>query len=258
MSWKYPKRPIRGTHVVAIDAINENLLTVSEESSGYLNEHNFKGLGLDKTGELLKASDPSELIATRQGQGTSGGDKLPEDIAYRIHYNYVAGTNPNNKNGTNWVFLDGTDFFQTVNQTGMVLRGNFRGSLVWICASFTLHSHQVPAPLFYDVIGKQKGFGFNVGILVDGAIVPESIVGSTDITQENFMTGTNDPKGGGGINGARNAVVVDAVVYVPPGAHTFEIGIQDIRGSNYRVRDGSKVNKVAVSTCEFFALEMMR
>ncbi len=279
MAWKYMKRPIKGEYVADIDALNENFLVIAEESAGYLNEHNLEGPGLDAAGTELRVSEIEQLVSTRTGLSTPsiGGvirsNKLPEDIAYRLHYTVPSKSRkPNDVAASNWTDYAANDFFVTKAVPGFSMRRTFVGGVVWICCSFTLHSHNAPA--FDDLTefradaAEKKGFGFNIAIEIDGAIVPESLVGTGDITQENFMDqnqtkiggsgsdagGLNTkPKGGGGVNGARNAIVVDAVVPLSPGVHTIRLAIQDIRGSNARISN----NKVKVSTIEFFALEML-
>ena len=260
MAWKYPKRPIKGTYVADIDAINENFLTVIEESTGYLNEHNFQASGLDADGNLLAVTEPEQLIALRQAVVPVSGrsNQLPEDIGHILHYSRQVGPSPDT-NGSDWTEVSGTDFYQTFDGDGFKITANFKGSLVWICASFTIHTHDIPRrALSTWATGGQfpttKAYGLNMGLMLDGALIPESLVGSGDITQENFRDDNNEYKGGGGINGGRNAIVLDAVVYIPPGNHTIEIGVQDLRGA---LAEGA-YNKLNISTSELFALELVR
>ena len=256
MSWKYPKFPLKDTYVIDIDPINENFLSVVEETSSYLNEHNFKSW------------NSADLLFARAD--------LPKDIGMRLIYSREEGTDPTNVDGTNWSRFTPLDFYQTKAKKGFSLNARFRGGKVWICGSFTLHTHPVPRTLYphmnsdarsNSTNGKQKGFGFNVAIEVDGAIIGESLVGSGDLTIENNVNKsvvvddstapvpiTFFPVGGGGINGAMNSVVVDAVIDLSPGPHTIRIAIMDILASN-----GVAANRPTyVSTSELFALELTR
>jgi len=256
MSWKYPKFPLKDTYVIDIDPINENFLSVVEETSSYLNEHNFKSW------------NSADLLFARAA--------LPKDIGMRLIYSREQGTDPTNLDGTNWTKFRALDFYQTKSKTGFSLSARFRGGKVWICGSFTLHTHPVPRTLYPylnsgavtdSTNARQKGFGFNVAIEVDGAIIGESLVGSGDLTIENHVnksvlvnetpnpdTLTFFPSGGGGINGAMNSVVVDAVIDLSPGPHTIRIAIMDILASN-----GVAANRPTyVSTSELFALELTR
>lgn len=254
MAWKYPKRPIVGSHVIDIEPINDNLLSVVEESSGYLNEHNLTG-----------------LLVTR--------DDLPKNISMSLKYSYHDDVSPINDQGTNWRTFPAAPFFQTKSKVGLSITATFRGGPVWICGSFTLHCHNNPRAFFPfnpDGVGfehahnngRTKGFGYNVAIELDGAILPESLIGTGDQNTERYTDSACDviytddttpykidwkSAGGGGINGAMNSVVVDAVVDVTPGRHTIRIAILDISGSS-----GLDPNTTAISTSELFALEMAR
>ena len=281
MAWKYPKRPIKGSSVTDIDAINENFLAFEEENSGFLNEHNFSGPGLDTKGNPLAVDSIEQLVATRTGKDLSfgsvlGSNKLPQDAGYRLHYTKPDfARNPDNKNANNWTKYSGADFYTTKAINGFSMTREFSGGVVWICCSFTLHSHPTPA---YSLLSNdsdrqgatykspiEKGFGFNLALQVDGAIIPESLVGTGDVTQEffgeekttsspgDFSSLTTQSRGGGGINGARNAVTLDAVVNLAPGTHTIRLALQDIRNSNATIDE----NNVHISTVELFALEIM-
>jgi hypothetical protein len=265
MAWKYPKRPIKGTYVIDIDAINQNLLTVAEENSGYLNEHNFKGPGISGTGVPNQHRSEAQLVAVRDQTKTNS---LAEGIGFRLHVTRADNVSPVNTDATNWTMYRPSDFYVTKAKSGFSMTREFVGSLVWISASFTLHNHHIPAQTANDENIGEKGFGFNAALELDGAIIPESLVGTGDITQEEFgnkahaSKGTGngikcEPRGGGGLNGARNAVVLDAVVYIPPGQHTIRVAIQSIRNSGDGLTDGYDCD-TAISTCEMFALEMIR
>ena len=254
MAWKYPKRPINDAYVIDIEPINDNLLSVVEESSGFLNEHNLTGL-------VVSRAD------------------LPENISMSLKYTYHEGASPINNTGKNWRTFSAAPFFQTKNKAGLSITGTFRGGPVWICGSFTLHCHNKPrahfpkqgSPLGYfsnTENARTKGFGYNVAIELDGAILPESLIGTGDQNMERYTDSACDViytdastalkinwkcAGGGGINGAMNAVVVDAVIDVTPGRHTIRIALLDINGAA-----GIDPNTTAISTSELFALEMAR
>lgn len=268
MAWKYPKRPITGSYVIDIDPINQNFLAVAEESTGYLNEHNLKGPGLNlTTGEQQEVLAATDLMVTR----TSG--QLVDDIGFRLHRTMKTNANPSDDSlatPTGWTELRASDFYVTKAVEGLSMTRTFVGGMVWICASFNLHNHQAFDRGSTSVLG-EKGFGYNLAIEVDGAIVPESLLGTGDVTQEFF--GNEDfaaaggghingniqarPRGGGGVNGARNAIVLDAVMYLAPGEHTIRVAVQSIRNSALGFGSGY-TSKTYISTAELFALEMLR
>ena len=270
MAWKYPERPIKSEYAIDIDPINQNFLVIAEEVQGYLNEHNFRGPGLSLDGNVALVTDKSRQILHR----TDGQAKLQKNAACRLHVGksppYVdPGDVPDGLSNSNWTQFNATDFYSTQpNVAGLNLTRNFVGGMVWFCASFSFHNHPQPPQNVAGENRGEKGFGFNLALELDGTIIPESVVGTQDLTQECFSNvaqttagGTISinarPRGGGGINGARNAVVLDAVVFVPAGRHTIRVAVQSIGnsaagfGTNYAC-------KTWISATEIFALEMMR
>lgn len=255
MAWKFPHQSIQGEFVLDIEPINQNFLSVVSETSGYLNEHNFKAT--------------STPILSRVGDIAP---KLPDNIAHRLFYSRpTAARSPLNLAGENWTKIAPKDFYQTKTIPGMGLTATFRGGKVWLCGSFNIHTHGKGRPAFVTdpdtTISNDKGFGFNCALQVDGAIVNESLVGTGDPTLENYIQGVpnvdNSPsppeitffkRGGGGINGGVIPVVVDTVLDLTPGQHTIRIAIMDIRSSN-----GSGTGRTTyVSTTELFCLELTR
>jgi|MDSZ01.2.fsa_nt_gb hypothetical protein len=272
MAWKLPPQPIRSDSVLDIEPINQNFLSVVSESAGYLNEHNFR----NTPNLVVQRKSPSFEASALN----TPAPKLPEDIGFRLFYSRKAGgSDPCSRSGTGWEPISANDFYATKAKTGFSLTATFRGGKVWICGSFNIHTHGKgrriwveggvdDSGIFVDSdAASDKGFGFNCALEVDGAIVNESLVGSGDPTNENYLEGvpnkntTPSPpqisffkRGGGGINGANIPVVVDAVIDLTPGPHTIRIAIMDIRASN----GDMTATKTYVSTSELFALEMVR
>jgi len=269
MAWKFPVQPINSSAVLDIEPINQNFLSVVSESAGYLNEHNFRN-----TPNLVV-----QRRATSLGVDGVSPPKLPEDIGFRLFYSRKAGgSDPFSRTGEGWENFAANDFYAIKAKPGFSLTATFRGGKVWICGSFNLHTHGKGRRIWPDggvVDGafvdsdaaSDKGFGFNCALEVDGAIVNESLVGSGDPTNENYLEGTPNKnttpspdeisffkRGGGGVNGSNTPVVVDAVIDLTPGPHTIRIAIMDIRASN----GDTNATKTYVSTSELFALEMVR
>lgn len=260
MAWKYPPNLIKGDYVVDSIAINENFLSVVEETSGYLNEHNFmlaKDFFLERP-----ALAPGYSMKLYRSYGSAGSDAntIP-----------AGATLP-----TGWVKVATTPGFQTFSDPGLTLSFTSRGGPTWVCGSFNLHNTSLGdgrlgrASSFASVgvagvpvndgtiIAIRKGMGFNCAIALDGSILNESLVGSGDATNDFYVDEDNTstkvfPKGGGGIQGAANAIVVDAIVDLEPGPHTIRIAIENILSSN-----GRTPNKAAISSREIFALELTR
>ena len=178
-----------------------------------------------------------------------------------------------------------TDGFSTSNAEGMSLTFTSRGGPTWICASFTLANTVSRLGLVGDLnliansttgdeyypLPPGKGFGFNCALQLDGVILNDSLVGSGDPANEFYEDREQDlktsssylkiqPQGGGGLNGAWNAVVLDTVIDLSPGQHTVRVAIQDILGSNSKGygKDSAYNTKAYVTTRELFAVELTR
>lgn len=261
MAWKYPPEPMKKGQVVSIDNVNENFLAYTEELTGTLNEHNFD----TRDGALLERS------------------QLATDAASRLHTSVPPlWANPNDfLDRTNWLAVRRKDGWQTYtgddgsNTAGMGLKFNAVGSQCWILGSINLHAGSVYTFTTDSVLDtddrldRQLGYGFNVAIQVDGVTVYESLLGSADSMNEFYngaggkaqiskigaATSLDTPLAGGGINGVGMAVVVDAIVDVPPGVHDVRIAVMSIKGNN---KYGVGKPSAYISTRELFVLELIR
>ena len=267
MAWKYPPNLIKGDYVVDSIAINENYLSVVDETSGYLNEHNFSatnGYPFERP-QLARGYALRLFYAYKDVSSTANDVKSDEDVSIARVITVPTGAG--------WVRVKTTPSFQTFADEGMTLTFTSRGGPTWLCASFTLHNHVTgirrsktlgaSGGTVFDVASdsmqKTKGFGFNCALELDGTILNESLVGSGDMTNDYFVDELNiteatlkvHPKGGGGIHGAMNAVVIDTIMDLEPGQHTVRIAVQNILSSN-----GTGVDVCAVSSRELFALEL--
>lgn len=269
MAWRYPLYMIKNGYVVDNIAINKNLLSVTEETSGYLNEHNFSA--------HVRFIDR---------------DNLERGAAMKLAYSRP--TLPPASSGVfedSGVALAGSPSFQTFNEAGLSLTFTSRGGPTWICASFTLvNTIKATMPskdVFLDhwdaaragsetygekfPLPEKQGFGFNAALQLDGVILNDSLVGTGDAGNEYYVDDPGSvretssinfarlkPKGGGGITGARNALVLDTIVDLTPGKHTIKVAIQDIQGSNKVAHgeDNGHNTSARVTTRELFALEL--
>ena len=258
MAWKYPYHLIKRDVVVDNIAVDENFLAVVEETSGYLNEHNF-----------AFAPGSAPFIQRKSA---------PQDYGMKLFRSRPSDSpTPFGKNSTssgtiedlNWVEIPNTDGYETKAKFGISMQFTSRGGPTWICASFNLHMHPLPRPASlnsssteYDLTNPDGGFGCNCALELNGNVINESLVGTGDPTSEYYKekayaaAGGGDPttirpRGGGGINGAMNAVVLDAIIDLPPGRHTIRVAIDSIRASNTALGP-------YISNRELFALELTR
>ena len=130
MAWRYPLYMIQEGYVVDNIAINENLLSITEETSGYLNEHNFEAKDVDYiTRSNLKAGAAMKLAYT---QG--------ESVAANAPYSRVEGSPPpfypgDANFGHDWtsvrtpnvVAVASVDTYQTFEEPGLTLTFTSRG-----------------------------------------------------------------------------------------------------------------------------------
>ena len=259
MAWKYPYHLLKRDYVVDNIAVDENFLSVVEETSGYLNEHNFK------TNEVTPLIQRKDAPA---GYSMKLFRSRPSDIPSPFGKN---STSSESIADINWVQIPNTDGYETKAIYGISIKFTSRGGPTWICASFNLHMHPLPRPSstedyehsdYADLTNPDGGFGCNCALELNGNIINESLVGTGDPTSEYYRekpyaaAGGGDPvtikpRGGGGINGALNAVVLDAVVNLPPGRHTIRVAIDSIRASNTAIGP-------YISNREIFALELTR
>lgn len=262
MSWRYKLYDIEPDHVVSIEPINENFQPFVEELSGGLNEHNF----------ATNAFDLSQFA---------------DDAALRLHQSIpsVPTVGPlvgySNPTLAGWVEIQPQDGWQSFSEEGLRMEFTGRGGPTYLCASLNLHCGTNSTAYLLLSKFRQMGFGYLVALRVNGSVLHETILGSGDLSQDDFRSdqfsaeanspGRNRdnadpiaelPQGGGGLAGARLPVVVDAVVDMLPGVNLVEVVVMNIRGSMQRAPAvGSETydhRLTYVGHRELFALEMVR
>ena len=293
MAWKYPKHSLQKEYVVEIEPINENFLSVVEETSGYLNEHNLRAHPI-----FRDDVDNSTPTITRDSLANAGSMKLhvsQHDGAHSLDTGTTVNVSFSSPAGAfsgpvtvkapeSWVALAKKDDFQTFSQAGLGITFTATGGTVWLCASINIHCHDLGRYALNSTMGPdiepsdsylenefgyvlprtnsslqgQKGYGFNVALEVDGSIIYESLVGTGDISNEFYGTDPDDtditaPQGGGGINGAMIPVVTDAIVTLTPGDHTVRVAVMDIMASNRKA-----TSPTFIAGRSLFALELLR
>lgn len=240
MAWRYPRYDVKSGAVIDIDGINENFLPAVEESSGALGEHNF--------------SAETPVVSRNQ---------LAEDAAFILHTESSSPSVLDYTNKTGWAAIACADSWQTFTESGLSLDFVSAGGTTWICASFQLIAGN------NEAVVNQKGFGFNVGLKIDGVTVFESVLGTGSSANEYYRGYKGrgfivepahpdqlaTPQCGGGLSGARLPVSIDTVVELSPGRHLIEVAVMNIRSS---METSPSDNKTYIATREIFALEMLR
>ena len=257
MSWRFKLYDIEPDHVVSIEPINENFQPFVEELSGGLNEHNFSASAFTRA-------------------------NFADDAALRLHQSFadvVGGrVGDSNPSGADWVVIQAQDGWQSFSDDGLRLEFTGRGGPAYICASLNLYCSMSTA---YKGVAKfrQMGFGYLVALRVNGSVLNETILGSGDLSQDDFRSdefsaaanspdsSAKDPiaelpQGGGGLAGARLPIVVDAVIDMLPGVNLVEVVVMNIRGSMQRApsqgAESYNSRLTFIGHRELFALEMVR
>tara|TARA_R100000654_G_scaffold27339_3_gene51382 strand:- start:9583 stop:10317 length:735 start_codon:yes stop_codon:yes gene_type:complete len=244
MGWRYPKHDIQTGYAADNEALNENFHGVIDEVSGSIDEHNIN----------------TDIPVITRGQ-------LAADAAFVLHRSAPSLVpNPTDYiNQTHWSRgkISAAEGWQTYNVDGLKMKFEATGGTTWLCASAQITASE-GKPSFF-----QKGFGYNVALMLDGVIIYDSLLGSGDTDTDFYMgyqqrgarlipSSKNDlsvPQCGGGLSGAQLPVCVDAVVELSPGVHVLELAVMNIKG---RMRQSASNSATFLTGYEMFALEMLR
>lgn len=246
MAWRYPKYDIRSGYVVDTDVINDNFLPIADEVAGSLNEHN-----INSDQKVLTRKQLSEDAAFVLHSTVPLADKTPSPVDYSKNKHWDRG------------IIRTSDDWQTWDVDGLSMTFETVGGTTWVCASGQITAGaNTPS-------GFQKGFGYNVALMLDGVVIFDSLLGSGD-TSTDFYRGyqnrggnlspssTSDqsiPQGGGGLSAALLPFCVDAIVELAPGEHTVQLAVMNIRGTMRSEADNKETH---LTGYELFALEMLR
>lgn len=221
MSWKFGPFTVSTRDVVDVDTINESLLSVIEEVTGELNEHNFAENAFDN----------------------SDRGKLAEDIGIRVHHVYQEAdpNDPADGSATTPNVLPVSTRWQAVDPT-LTKTITTKGGKLWIIASFQC---QIAAT-----------FGALFAIEINGTVLGDSLIGTGDIDNDRLAQASGGvapfsftfgpvpcvwlPNAG--------AIVIEAVVPVSPGQYVIRPVIRNPRLGSEVIQE--------VSNRELIVLEM--
>ena len=196
MSWRYPKHRTQEHEALDFEVVNRAFYTFTHESAGGLSEHNFQ------TGAITAQED---VIA---GAGFQI-DRFGVNSAATFVPLTVVGDD-------NVVAVPQTRNWETVSLTKRTL--TVEGGLVWIIGTLQAQANASTS----GTITKTEAASW--GIAVDGSVIPESVLGGFEESNETFKRNA-DVRVVGTIGFQRWAypVAVDALVEVSAGVHTFSI-----------------------------------
>ena len=229
MSWKFPKhRPVT-TDTLDKRDINENFTLLVDEFSGEINEHNLH-----------------HTLVTDGAYLEDGAGITAE------HYFFPAPpTAPPTPSGFAHVLVD--DTWNKLSGPGGPYAVTFvsSGAPVWILASFQGHFRSEPAGA-----GTQVQPGYNFALMVDGAILYQSLVGGGDLTNDHVRQATVGMTQGPGVTGYYIPLVLETVVDLPPGEHTINVCSRAIH--SYTPTSAIAVREIGVLSRELILLELTR
>ena len=188
MAWRYPPHVVKPTRVVEMEDLNENFQVYAEEASGHLNAHNFAS-----------------------GIFTSNRTRLAEDIGVRLYRNIQVSDSvpvpPLNAfslelaGNDNWLPIP--DMSLTVISPGSSISISFSGQ--------------------FD--GGTPTNGVMFGLELNGALLPNSVVGGLDLQNDNQSFGFNQGFLSNeniiGLYGERLGVCVEEIVSLLPGTYVI-------------------------------------
>ena len=205
------------------DQINENFETVVEEIQGALGEHNWKE---DAFSSITTVDEESLLhvyktdTAIDHGMDATTYPTSSPSASFRVSNNHE------------WVVIgevDGSDPMEITITTG--------NSVLWAMFSF----QQEPTRG-----GSVKLPGCTYAITIDGAIIPETIIGTVDRS--------NDRKGES-VAMTNTGFTIDCVIPVAPGSHTIAAVARMVSDEDYNNFD-STTDFYEVFNRELIIIEM--
>jgi len=234
MSWKFPKhRPIT-TDSLDFRDINENFTTLVDEFSGEINEHNIKAGLLSLNGPYL-----------RDGAG----------MTVEHYEHWVDPTEPTVPSSyalvpleDSWVKL--TNVSPATGDYAITFVSS--GAPVWILASFQAHLRDTTSLKATHTVTP----GFNFALMVDGAILYQSLVGGGDISNDHIQQLSVNMTQGPGVAGLYIPLVVEAIVDLPPGEHVINVCAKAL--NSYTPTSSAVGRTMGVLSRELIALELTR
>lgn len=209
MSHVFPKRQFSTNEAVDPEEINGNFRPALNEVQGKLNEHNFG----------------SEGFSTK-----SYGSGIQYDAVLSLHHNskkvdhgfedttsgMITGNTPS-ESPTNAFVIEQSQQWSDVDD--MTITVTTDSCVLWIQASFQICTIRATGFLTgsyagYVDDGEWPHPGIQCGIAVDGSVVPETITGS--IERSNDHTGE-------GLAHFANGIVIDTVIALAAGSHTIAL-----------------------------------
>ena len=193
MAWKFPKRRVEFEDPAAIDDINDNFNEYSQES-GSIDEHNFRADAISSQSDLAPTAG---LLVTVSS----------EEVNHGIVDQNASGEPDNTTGGAdNDIIGDTANSWVSIDDLPVTVQTE--DSPLWILAS--LQRLNLSDAAF--------------AISIDGAVIPETIVGG--------VTRDNDPYGFGPST-PNSPYAFDGIVSVAAGTHSVSVVARFFRRSSF-------------------------
>lgn len=227
MTWKFPKRIPRTGTVVDSDDFNDGIQPFVEED-GRLNEHNWNQ---DLQTQLARTD-------------------LADDVSFRVlHKSNIIDASDTDQGSP--VSFFATNTWQTVAMDGSAASYSFtsRGGALGVMASLQLGLPGEAGAWGNGTTGAEDSSKSilayaKVGILIDGALEPLSVVGDQDSLHEGLSMET-------GVTGYLQGTDLFLTVPIGPGEHSVAVVI-----SVDELEEETEKNKILVYTTELLVWEI--
>ena len=219
MSWRFPDKRPTNTGVMGVEDANDAALPVVEESSGRLNEMNWAQSSFTTT--------PAKA-------------RFSKDMAYRHFRKHAFCPNPAYAENDTDYYKVPLDSVWHVPSTaaGVTLSHTFDsvGGNLYVCAKAFIQS----------MCNTNEGLPLLMGIRVNGALIPESICGNSDIASYTDLAST----------GMQHwfPSVSEITVPVTPGRTTVDVVVR----TRFDGRFVSQTSTIGVGTRSLILWEMSR
>tara|TARA_R100001082_G_scaffold98004_1_gene66088 strand:- start:15607 stop:16347 length:741 start_codon:yes stop_codon:yes gene_type:complete len=246
MSWRFPKYPVKNTQTVDLEDVNANFLEYAEELGGQLNEHNWKEGAIAATTSLEKdaafAWHQGGAYDARPSHVWPGPTANSQLITARPVWTAISNCTLTFTSPDCLLWLHGSAQLNQGALDSSSGRPSNTGS-IWGPAGASGGSTPTGGPYFVSV---------QLAIRLDGYVIPESIIGGTEIDNDDAS----------GVRMPMMPLVTSIVFPVATGSHTVELVARTVgkvleKGGGAQSPETSPLG-FYVSSREMICLEMRR
>ncbi len=242
MSWKYPKYPVKNTQVVDLEDVNANFKEFADELGGQLNEHNWKEGAISSVNTIDK---DAAYVWHSDGAFVQRGSPWPTPVTGGSPIDQLVTARPV------WTPIDNCTLSFTSPNCLLWIHGSLQVVQGALANATGLPSNT--GTIWGPALSGGGGPYFvnvQVAIRIDGYVVPESVIGSSEIDND-LPSGLRQPL---------MPIVTSLAFPIASGQHVIEL----VARTSGVVLDKGTTNQdespkgFYVSCRELMALEMRR